>query len=210
MYKRNPLLQFAGIPVTGADIKLCFPELASPEKKIQLLEKSGELIRLKRNLFIVNRELSGKETDVRLCANHLYGPSYVSFQWALSYYGMIPERVFLMTSATIKRTRFFETPIGNFKYIQVPASYFSVGVESLEDQGVNFLIASREKALCDTILLDNFVPGQSLKALGIYLEEDMRLDMDILSELDTEIIEQCAQSGRKSQILKNLIKLMKK
>lgn len=210
MYKRNPLLQFAGIPVTGADIKLCFPELASPEKKIQLLEKSGELIRLKRNLFIVNRELSGKETDVRLCANHLYGPSYVSFQWALSYYGMIPERVFLMTSATIKRTRFFETPIGNFKYIQVPASYFSVGVESLEDQGVNFLIASREKALCDTILLDNFVPGQSLKALGIYLEEDMRLDMDILSELDPEIIEQCAQSGRKSQILKNLIKLMKK
>ena len=210
MYKRNPLLQFAGIPVTGADIKLCFPELTSPEKKIQLLEKSGELIRLKRNLFIVNRELSGKETDVRLCANHLYGPSYVSFQWALSYYGMIPERVFLMTSATIKRTRFFETPIGNFKYIQVPASYFSVGVESLEDQGVNFLIASREKALCDTILLDNFVPGQSLKALGIYLEEDMRLDMDILSELDTEIIEQCAQSGRKSQILKNLIKLMKK
>ena len=210
MYKRNPLLQFAGIPVTGADIKLCFPELASPEKKIQLLEKSGELIRLKRNLFIVNRELSGKETDVRLCANHLDGPSYVSFQWALSSYGMIPERVFLMTSATIKRTRFFETPIGNFKYIQVPASYFSVGVESLEDQGVNFMIASREKALCDTILLDNFVPGQSLKALGIYLEEDMRLDMDILSELDTEIIEQCAQSGRKSQILKNLIKLMKK
>ena len=105
MYQKNPLLQFAGIPVTGADIKSCFPELASPEKKIQLLEKNGALIRLKRNLYIVNQELTGKETDARLCANHIYGPSYVSFQWALSYYGMIPERVFLMTSATTKLSK---------------------------------------------------------------------------------------------------------
>ena len=209
MYKKNPLLQFAGIPVTGADIKSCFQHLASPEKKIQALEKSGELIRLKRNLFIVNHELTGKWTDERLCANHIYGPSYVSFQWALRYYGMIPERVYLVTSATTNRTRFFETPIGNFRYTQVPPSYFPIGVESREEQEVSFLMASREKALCDTILLDNFVPGQSLKSLGIYLEEDMRLDMDILPELDAGIIEQCAQAGRKTQIFKNLIKLIK-
>ena len=209
MYKKNPLLQYARIPVTGADIKSCFPNLASPEKKIQLLEKGGELIRLKRNLFIINQELTGKETDVRLCANHIYGPSYVSFQWALRYYGMIPEQVFLMTSATTKRTRYFETPIGNFKYIQVPVSYFPIGVEPYKEQGVSFLMASREKALCDTILLDNFVPSQSIKALGVYLEEDMRLDMDILDDLDVDIIEQCAQSGRKAQIFKNLIKFIK-
>ena len=209
MYKKNPLLQFAGVPVTGADIKSCFKSLASPEKKIQLLEKSGELIRLKRNLYIVNQELTGKETDERLCANHLYGPSYVSFQWALRYYGMIPERVYLMTSATTKRTRFFETPIGNFRYTQVPVSYFSIGVESRIEKGVGYLMATREKALCDTILLDKFVPNQSVKALSIYLEEDMRLDMDILDELDIDIIEQCAQCGRKAQIFKNLIKLIK-
>ena len=209
MYQKNPLLQFAGIPVTGADIKSCFRDLASPEKKIQLLEKNGALIRLKRNLYIVNQEMTGKETDARLCANHIYGPSYVSFQWALSYYGMIPERVFLMTSATTKRTRYFETPIGNFRYVQVPASYFPIGVECKEEQGVSFLMATREKALCDTILLDNFVPSQSIKSLSVYLEDDMRLDMDILPELDSEIIEQCAQAGRKTQIFKNLIKLIK-
>ncbi|MBQ7213741.1 MAG: hypothetical protein IJS25_04345 [Bacteroidales bacterium] len=209
MFKKNSLLQFAGIPISGADIKSCFPDLSSPEKKIQSLEKSGEIIRLKRNLFIVNQELSGKETDVRLCANHIYGPSYVSFQWALRYYGMIPERVFLMTSATTKRTRFFETPIGNFRYVQVPASYFPIGVESRQEQGVGFLMATREKALCDTILLDDFVPNQSIKALAIYLEEDIRLDMDILAELNVNIIEQCAQSGRKTQIFKNLIKIIK-
>ncbi len=70
-------------------------------------------------------------------------------------------------------------------------------------------MATREKALCDTILLDNFVPNQSIKALAVYLEEDMRLDMDILDDLDVSIIEQCAQAGRKAQIFKNLIKLIK-
>lgn len=209
LFKKNPLLQFAGIPVTGSEIKSCFRHLASPQKKVQSLEKSGELIRLKRNLYIVNRELTGRETDERLCANHIYGPSYVSFQWALRHYEMIPERVFLITSATTKHTRLFETPIGNFNYVQVPAAYFPIGVESREEQGVSFLMASREKALCDTILLDNFVPCQSVKALAVYLEEDMRLDMDILDELDTGIIEQCAQAGRKTQTLRNLMKLIK-
>ena len=209
MFKKDPLMQFAGIPVSGAAIRSCFPDLASPEKKIQALEKSGELIRLKRNLFIINKELTGKETDVRLCANHIYGPSYVSFQWALRHYGMIPEQVFLMTSATTKRARNFKTPIGNFSYVQVPDTYFPIGVECREEQGICFLMATPEKALCDTILLDNFVPRQSIRSLAAYLEEDIRLDMDILTELDTGIIEQCSRVGRKSQVFKNLIKIIK-
>lgn len=210
MLKKNPLLQFAGIPVSGAEIRACFPNLSSPEKKVQALEKNGELIRLKRDLFIVNKELTGKETDSRLCANHIYGPSYVSLQWVLRYYGMIPEQVFMMTSVTTKRSRSFETPIGNFSYMQVPSSYFPIGIESIVENGVSFMMASREKALCDTILKDNFVPGQSLKSLLIYLGEDLRLDMDTLSRLDTNIIEQCLQQGRKSKIFNNLIKLIKK
>lgn len=209
MFKKDPLIQFAGIPVSGTAIRSCFQGLASPEKKVQALEKSGELIRLKRNLFIVNQEVTGKETDTRLCANHIYGPSYVSFQWALRHYGMIPEQVFLMTSATTKRTRSFETPLGNFIYIQVPTSYFPIGVECWEERGISFLMATREKALCDTILLDDFVPRQSIKSLATYLEDDLRLDMDILTELDTEVIEQCSRIGRKEQTFKNLIKIIK-
>lgn len=94
--------------------------------------------------------------------------------------------------------------------MHVPASYFPIGVNSIEEDGVGFLIASREKALCDTILYDSFVPHKSVKALGIYLEEDMRLDMDTLYELDTNIIRKCAETGRKSQIFYNLIKLIKR
>lgn len=64
---------------------------------------------------------------------------------------------------------------------------------------MRFLVASREKALCDTILQDNFVPHQSVKALAAYLEEDMRLDMDELPQLDAGIIRQCAEAGRKAE-----------
>ena len=208
MFKKNPLIQFAGSPITGAEIKACFPDLSSPEKKVQALEKNGELIRLKRNLFIVNPELGGRETDVRLCANHLYGPSYVSLQWALRYYGLIPEQVFVMTSVTTKRSRSFSTPVGMFSYMQVPDGYFPIGINSEEENGVHFLVASPEKALCDTILQDNFVPHQSVKALVTYLEEDLRLDMEMLREFDIQIIRECMETGRKVQIFTNLIKII--
>lgn len=209
MPKKSPFIQFAGVPVSGADLKSCFAGLSSPEKKIQALERSGELIRLKRNLFVVNKDLTGRETDVCLCANHLYGPSYVSLQWALRYYGLIPERVFMMTSVTTKRSRSFKTPLGLFHYVQVPPAYFPVGVKSVEEGGVRFMMASPEKALCDTILHDRFVPHQSVSALAVYLEEDMRLDMDRLRSFDVEVIQECREAGRKVQVFTNLIKLIR-
>jgi hypothetical protein len=71
-------------------------------------------------------------------------------------------------------------------------------------------MAGPEKALCDTILYDSYLPSQSVIGLQQYLEEDIRFDMDVLSELDINIIEACAHSGGKEQILNNLIKIIKK
>lgn len=203
-----PLKRFAGIPITNADIRSSFPDLSSPEKKVLSMEKSGELIRLKRNLYIVNPDLFDRGTDPRLCANHIYGPSYVSLQWALRYFGMIPEQVFVMTSVTTKRSHSFQTPIGTFSYVQVPAVYFPIGVESMDADGVSFLMAGREKALCDTILYDNYVPQRSVKALTVYLEDDLRIDMELLRDFNVEVIEECARVGRKTRILSNLIKII--
>lgn len=208
--RRHPLLQFAGIPITAADIRLAYPELASPEKKILSLEKNGELIRLKRDLYIVSEELTGQEVDARLCANHLYGPSYISMQWALRYYGMIPEQVYGISSITTKRSHNFSTPIGYFCYKQVPQNYFPIGIESTTENNISFLIARPEKALCDTILFEQYVPSKSQKALYTYLEEDLRLDMDTFAEMDTEIFLQCANAGKKTQIFNNLIKILQK
>jgi hypothetical protein len=115
-----------------------------------------------------------------------------------------------MTSITTKRTRKFENSLGRFTYYQVKPSYFPIGIRSVEENGVNCLMAGPEKALCDTILYDSYLPSQSVIRLEQYLEEDVRLDMDALGELDIRVIEACAQSGGKEQILNNLIKIIKK
>ena len=208
--KENPLIQLGNVPIQTGTIAACFDYLSSPSEKIRNLEKDGQLVRLKRGLYVVSDEVSQKPINVRLCANHIYGPSYVSLQWTLRWYGLIPERVFSMTSITTKRTRMFENSLGRFTYYQVKPDYFSIGIRSVEENGVYCLMASPEKALCDFILHDRYVPSQSVKTLWQYLEEDIRFDVDELGTFDVSIIEACAQAGRKKQILNNLIKIIKK
>lgn len=208
MMKKNPLLQYENVPVYGKMIESNYRQLGVPSKKIQSLEKEGDLIRLKRGLYVVNPEISGKPISAPLCANHIYGPSYVSLRWALRWYGLIPEQVHRMTSVTIKRSRSFDTPLGIFDYYQVKVPYFSIGLRIVKEGGVSFIMASPEKALCDFILYDSYIPNRSLKRLWQYLEEDLRLDMDSLSQFDVKIIESCAEQGEKRTILNNLIKII--
>ena len=208
--KVNPLVKLGNIPVQSGTIATCFDNLSSPSEKIRALEKDGQLIRLKRGLYVVSHEVSGKPVNACLCANHIYGPSYVSQQWALRWYGLIPERVYTMTSVTTKRTRMFENSLGRFTYEQVKPEYFAIGINHVEEDGVSFLMASREKALCDMILHDSYLPPQSIKGLWQYLEEDIRFDVDELSTFDVSIIEACARFGRKESILNNLIKILKR
>ena len=207
--KTNPLVKLGNVPVQTGTIVACFDYLLSPSEKIRALEKDGQLIRLKRGLYVVSSEVSGKPVNACLCANHIYGPSYVSQQWALRWYGLIPERVYTMTSVTTKRTRVFENALGRFTYEQVKPEYFAIGVNGVEEDGITFMMASREKALCDLILHDTYLPQQSVKRLWQYLEEDIRFDVDELDTFDVSIIEACAKLGRKENILNNLIKMMK-
>ena len=208
--KQNPLQKFGNVPVQTGTIATCFDNLSSPIEKIRTLEKDGQLIRLKRGLYVVNSEISGKPINACLCANHIYGPSYVSQQWALRWYGLIPEQVYMMTSVTTKHTRMFENSLGRFTYEQVKPAYFAIGINRAEEDGISFLMASREKALCDMILHNSYVPQQSIKGLWQYLEEDIRFDVDELASFDVSIIEACAKLGRKENILNNLIKILKR
>ena len=197
------------IPVTSGTLQNLFKTFKSPEEKIRALEKDGQLMRLKRGLYVVNSLVSGEKTSVALCANHIYGPSYVSLHWALRHYGLIPERVFSVTSVTTKRSRTFDNPIGRFSYFQTTPEYFAVGVTNRDEYGVCYLIATPEKALCDMILYDNYVPDRSVSALATYLEEDLRFDTDALRDFDSTIIAECAAKGRKKGVFENLIKMMK-
>ena len=115
--KKNPLLKYGNVPVFGKMIESDYQQLGVPSKKVQSLEKSGELIRLKRGLYVVNPEISGKPICAPLCANHIYGPSYVSLRWALRWYGLIPEQVHRMTP-----------PLSNARGHSKPLSVFLITI----------------------------------------------------------------------------------
>ncbi|MBI5555814.1 MAG: hypothetical protein HY920_08205 [Elusimicrobia bacterium] len=94
-------------------------------------------------------------TDVELdefalftLANKIYDPSYVSFESALSYYHLIPESVYGITSASTLVTRAFKTPIANFKYHSLKPGLF-LGYELINHNGKYGKIAWREKAILD-------------------------------------------------------------
>ena len=82
-------------------------EYNRPNDKISEMLKSGDLTSLRRGLYVPGPELDLPSPDVFLIANHLRGPSYVSLESALSYWGLIPERVFEISSVTLKTSKVY-------------------------------------------------------------------------------------------------------
>lgn len=81
-------------------------------------------------------------------ANRIYSPSYVSFEMALAYYGLIPESVYGITSASTRKTSHFKTPIGEFIYRTISAKLY-FGFDFIKNNEKFFKLASPEKALLD-------------------------------------------------------------
>jgi predicted transcriptional regulator of viral defense system len=204
------LKQLGVIPVDYALLRTLFSDYKSPRNKIANLETEGIIIRLKRGLYVVSPDESGKLLSTELIANHLYGPSYVSMESALRYYGLIPESIHLVRSMATKRSRFFENSISRFEYINCSEDYFPIGINQKIGEDYSFLIASPEKALCDLIAYTSEVRPRFIKSLLAYLEEDIRLDMDAFYRMDNRIFGQCAEVGKKRNDLNNLIKILQR
>jgi predicted transcriptional regulator of viral defense system len=204
------LNQFGIIPIDTAALKAALDDYKSPKDKITTLEQSGLLIRLKRGLFVVAPMVHSQPLSKELIANHIYGPSYISLQTALSFYGLIPERVHTVCSMTTKRSSSFINPLGNFDYITVPAAYFAIGIrQEIVNNNYAYLIATPEKALCDMIVETKGLKLQSIKAMQNYLEEDLRIDLSVIEHYDIDIINQCIELGSKKRELTLLYKLLK-
>lgn len=211
MTQVNPyeeLKRIGNIPIDMGALKSIYGDYLSPNMRVALLEKKGILIRLKRGLFVVSPEISGKQLSLELIANHIYGPSYVSQHYALRYYGLIPEHVFALTSVTTRHTRTFYNQLARFTYHGVSKEYFPIGITMKEEEGVTFMMATPEKAVCDMLMVEKFVPDQSLSRLEIFFEEDMRIELDDLRQLNPDIIKACMEVSKKKRILANLLKLM--
>lgn len=204
------LAQFGNTPIDYATLVTLLRQYRSPKDKIAAMEKQQQLIRIKKGLFVVAPQEGIGTISRELIANHLYGPSYVSLESALSYHNLIPERVYSVRSVTMKRAKKYDTPLGVFDYRTVSPDYFSIGIQQqVTKNNTTFLIASPEKSLCDMIVLSSSLRLQSAKAVKIYLEEDLRIDLFENRSWNTEIISQCMEVGKKKTELSQLLKLLK-
>lgn len=207
---KNSLERLGNIPVTTSTLESFFPHIKGGNQKIRLLERDKQIIRLKRGLYACSQEVTNKTLSTELIANHLYTPSYVSMSSALSYYGLIPEEVFIKQSMTLKHSKSFETQLGRFEYTHISKEAFSVGLTCIRKDDYAFVMATPEKALCDLVANSPQVNLRYLKDAEIYLEEDIRMDLEDLRQMHAEIFEEYIKVGKKAESIRTILKLLKK
>ena len=164
-------------------IKNALSQYKNPRVKINDLLKKKEIIRIKKGLYVFGPKLAQGPYSKETLANLIYGPSYISLEYALSFYGLIPERVETVTSITNKRNKLFKTPAGIFSYRYIHPSIYSCGITIQEmDKYHSILIATKEKALSDTLYFSGKITDEI--HLKKYLFDDLRLDEEAIARLN--------------------------
>jgi len=202
---------FSAQPLTHQMVSSLLGEYKRPNDKVHALLQQGVLQSVRKGLYVAGPAMEAEKPSPFLLANHILGPSYVSLDTALSYYGLIPERVFETASITMKAAREFSTPLGIFSFIRLPLPYYSFGVRRLkmgEDQYA--MVASPEKALADKIITTSGVIIRSVKAAGEYLLENWRMDEDGLKGMDTGMMSEWLSDAPKKDSLSMVIKMLDK
>lgn len=159
-------------------------DYASPKARLTRMIKSGDVIQVRRGIFLDAKDNKTTGYSLKSLAAVIYGPSYISFEYALAHYGLIPERVSAVTSAVYhkNKNRRFSTPLGDFYYYYLPAAVFPYGVMLGSENDQNYLIATPEKAFCDALYKTRGIG--SLKAMEALLFEDWRMEREAVLALD--------------------------
>lgn len=181
---------------------------AHPRDKITDLIRKKLIIRIKKGLYIFGDDYRRHLYSRELLANLIYGPSYISLEYALHYHGLTPERVEALTSVTTGRSRRFLTPVGLFTYRMIPLRAYQLGMTRVEaDNEQSFLIAGPDKALADKIVADRGIAIRTQTILYDYLVHDLRIDPVVLAEMDPKRIAEFAEKyrSRKLQLFRGLI-----
>lgn len=155
----------------------------APNNKISRMVKTGSVTPITKGLYETDKSIPGY-----LLANIIYGPSYLSFDFALSYYGLIPEAVYTFTSATFekKKEKTYNNHFGTFTYRDVPSSAYPYGIRLVSEGQYSFAIATPEKALCDKLYVET--PVKNKKVLVELLFSDLRVDEAAFQQLNKEML----------------------
>lgn len=169
-------------------------DYAKPRQKISDWLNKGELVRVKKGLYVFGPRVSKRPYSKELLANLIYGPSAISLSYALAHYGLIPERVETITSITNNRNKDFQTTLGLFTYQYLSDARYQHDIQLIPlSNDTSYLMATPEKALCDSIFFSSkTIKMTSLHDMESYLFADLRIDEAALIELSFDNIKEIA------------------
>lgn len=122
-------------------------------------QDKGYLKKIVRGYYVFS-DIEIDERVLYIIANEIYEPSYVSLESAFSYYNLIPEGVYSITSISSKKTNIFKTFLGEFNYKKIkPELMF--GYQLVDYRGHNFKIAEIERAVLDYFYINPKVKTDS-------------------------------------------------
>lgn len=190
--------------VTTAMLRDQWKDYGDPAGKISRMKQSGELLQLTRGVYETDPNAPG-----HCLAGAILGPSYLSFDYALSWYGLIPEAVRVYTSATFakRKAKEFRNAFGLYAYRDVPREAYPYGIRMVREQEYVFQIAAPEKALCDKLYI--MPPVTSQREIQRMLFEDLRIDREQFEGLDADSLLQIGGLYHCNN-LKYLMKLLRR
>jgi predicted transcriptional regulator of viral defense system len=158
--------------------------------------KRGEIVRLKRGLYMLGPKLRRKGINLFQLAQMVYGPSYISLESALAHHRWIPEGVFSVTSVSARRSKEVKTPLGVFSYAHIPSNDFWAGVERVEMPGGIFLMATPWRALTDYVHVHNL----TWKGLEPVVES-LRVDPECFKTGSKPLLRKLEKATRSERVL---------
>jgi predicted transcriptional regulator of viral defense system len=137
-------------------------------------EKKGYIIKIKKGLYLLKDFKYAVDSSV--VSSKIYEPSYVSMETVLSYYGIIPEAVFTITSVTARKTKNFKNELGTFSFQKIKKEAFG-GFETRKKENISYNFALPEKALVDFFYLKrNILNGDKIQFEGYRFNEDFKFN----------------------------------
>ncbi len=190
--------------ISGVDL-CCILDKSSDSRHaiIKRAIQNGEVTPIRRDLYLIKNSKIPLVNAFEI-APVIYGPSYVSFESALSYHGWIPEAVRTTTCASVKRTKEFKTPIGIFSYEHIPIKAFSLGVGQHQQEDSTLFIAAPIKALADMI----YARKRTWAKIEDLLD-DLRIEPESFENSDKELLADLIENYPSSRVQKALQILQK-
>lgn len=193
--------QFKNFPIFSTQELLLFNKTSRHTLETQLSDwvKKNEIVKLKKGLYCFNPKTSEVNINNFLISNRLYEPSYISLEYALSFYGLIPDVAFQITSITTNKTKKFDNKLGVFIYRHIkPALFFGFHQEKINNNLI--LIADKEKALIDYL----YINSNKFKPEMKYLKEMRLQNINTLRQTKLNLYARATHKRKIMQIIELL------